>query len=173
MMMLMLLGQSTADSQSTIATWSDTDSSMSSSVISSVHPHHLGQQQQQQLPPASRRLLLPPGANDKKQSKINWVRLDVDIFYIHVNLILACLWRSTHCECNISLCLTLLTDCYSNCFHCSVTQRFVWLATRCGNVNSFVILTNKLSSDRRLSVVVHADRLVSCYQFALSCLVNC
>ena len=74
--------QSVADSQSTTTaaysnTTQHTDRSTTAASISAHHHHHhqyQQQQQQQQQSAVSRKLLLPPGANDKKQSKINWVR---------------------------------------------------------------------------------------------------
>jgi len=56
------------------STYSDvshyTDNSSLISQPSSITSHHHHHQQSA----VSRKLLVPPGANDKKQSKINWVR---------------------------------------------------------------------------------------------------
>jgi len=72
--------RSASDLQSTATTNLDVSRCTESSVIgapSNVSAHHHYHQCYQQQSPLSRKLLLPPTASDKKQSKINWVRLDV------------------------------------------------------------------------------------------------
>jgi len=74
--------RSASDLQSTATTNMDVSRCTESSVISapsnvSAHHHHHHHHCYQQQSPLSRKLLLQPTASDKKQSKINWVRLDV------------------------------------------------------------------------------------------------